>query len=514
MITILKRLGVSALLLSAALGVNAQNQFEGANIFATGDNPPLDGFNPSSNPALQLLNDGTGGDAAAGDGIWTRDVFTTSIGNHPMNRVQWKVASAGFSPVSIPSGTDNSYVRPTAGSVTKFVFDTVTKNDGFVPDPNGTSLKGYLYTVPSPILTTDTLKITGSFVSELGGTDWDVNPSPAACALKDDGAAPDVTAGDQLYTTQLSGLLPGAYDFKATVNGSWDMQISGVGFATGGNNLSMNVIANTDTITIVADAAKGRIKVTNNNPLANPGPPFFATSPAWGETLSAATQMYDNGTNGDVTSGDGIHSRVFTVASITDTTGVKVRQGQGPTYPGTGEGYPFSTTAVNQSVLVQFDTNTYADGYSPNTRYVWTDPASRRATTYVQAVGDFMNEYGGVGDWNNNDPLFQLSDGGANGDVAAGDKIFAATFAGAPPVPGANFKALAQQGSWDFQLGGAGDGYTYLGNNPNIVANLPANATFQADSVTGRVGIGSALPFLPATRNATAGSAVNDWSMY
>jgi len=521
--------GILALLIGGlATGAQAQgnNLFNGVNIFATGDNPPLDGFSPSSSATLQLMNDGTGGDAVTSDGVWSRDFTAGAAGSRPDQLQQWKVASAGFSPVSIPGGTDNGYLKVTPGVPVKFIFDTRKLNDGWTPD-GVKDTSGYLYTIPSPVpagSNVTSVTAVGSFQSELGGSDW--NAGGTEVRLKDDGLVGtdgDTTASDGIYTAKATGIPAGAYDFKIIINGpttAFDRQISAAGFATGGNNLQMNVIAPTDVITIQADCVKGRVKVTNSNPAASPGPPWYATSLAWGTGLDSTTIMYDNGTNGDAVAGDGVYARKFTVAQVqtqdTTTATVKVRQGIGPAYPGTGDGYPFHTTAINQSVLVQFDTNTIADGYTPNTRYVWTDPASRRVATYVQAVGDFQVDFGGGADWNAGDPFFQLGDAGATGDVTAGDLIFAKTFAG-PAETTKNWKAVGQNGSFaPVQYGGTGDGVTYNGNNPNVPMVSPANPTLQVDSVTGRVGISASKPTPPAnnTRDRSATAGIGDWTLY
>lgn len=516
---------LAALIATVALMAQAQNTFNGVNIFATGDNPPLDGFNPGTTAALQLYNDGTHGDVATTDGIWSCNYTPAAVGARADDLQQWKVASTGFSPVSIPGGTDNSFFKPLAGQNVKFVFDTRHLGDGFSPD-GVLNTSGYLYTIPSPIAVGSTITsvtAVGAFQSELGGSDW--NAGGTEVRLKDDGLVGtdgDTTASDGIYTGKFTGVPAGAYDFKIIINGpttAFDRQICAIGFGTGGGNLNVTIIAPTDVITIYADCVKGRTRVVNSNPAATAGPPWYATSDAWGQTLDSTTQMYDDGTHGDAVAGDGVYARQFTVGPILpadSTTGtVRVRQGIGPYYPGTGNGYPFHTSATNQTILVQFDQNTYGDGFSPNTRYVWTDPNSRRAATYVQVVGDFQVDFGGGSDWNANDSFFQLADAGAAGDVTAGDKIFAKTMTG-PAETTKNWKAVGQAAFSPVQYGGTGDGATFQGNNPNVPLVSPINPTFQVDTVTGRIGISTGKPTFPPnnTRDRLPVSAVSDWSIY
>jgi hypothetical protein len=126
----------------------------------------------------------------------------------------------------------------------------------------------------------------------------------------------------------------GSYEFKVVLNESFSPAAFGlVGFAGGGGNLSFAVIASTDNLTFTLDANTGRVKVTNDNPLASAGPPFFAQSTAWSTAYDSSTQLYDDGTNGDATNGDNIYSRTFTVAAAGAHT-VRVRQGHRPSVPG------------------------------------------------------------------------------------------------------------------------------------------------------------------------------------
>lgn len=499
----------------AVVSAQDQNQFNGVDIFATGENPPLDGFSPGNTPGLQLRDDGTNGDATPDDGIYSVD-FQIAPNTEVVEgqRFQWKVASSGFAPVSYPFGTDNGFSRFLPGNM-KFVFDTQPKADGFNPDPNGSNILGILYTIPSPVLPTDAVRLAGSFGSELGGNDW-TNDDDLTRML-DDGTGDDETAGDGIYTFSFTGVPAGGYEFKIVLNANWDLQVSAIGFATGGSNIALNVAAATDNIKILFDSNTGRVKIENDNPLVNPGPPFYGTSAAWSEQLGAATQLYDDGTNGDVTANDGIHSRVFTTVD-SGQMNAQVKQGQGPSYPESG-GYPMNIATTGQLVLLQFDTNSMTDGYSPATRYMWTDPASRYLVSAVQAVGSFQDEFGGA-EWDANDPNFNLSDAGTEGDLTAADMLFGKDFIAFAGVSGAQYKAVIPPG-WDFQFGGAGNGFTRNGNNPAITFTATAGQTanFQVDAITGRiaafVNTTPVAPSRPASINALPmPSNVSDWAIY
>lgn len=510
----------------AASSVQAQNTFQGVDIFATGDGPAIEpgAFSPGD-PSNQLLDDGTSGDATASDGIYSRTI--TAGGGDGAARQQWKVASPGFSPVSYPFGTDNSWTVTTNAASMDFFFNTNAQGDGFVPDPDGSVILGFLYTVPSPVLGTDTIAVVGGFNGQLGGSDWDA--ADLTLQMVDDGTGGDTASGDGIYTLSFTGVTAGAYGYKILMDGAnagFDKQVSVLGFATGGGNLAINIFDTADNVRILFDSATGRTKAESDNILANPGPPFFASSDAWATGLVAETQLFDDGTNGDVTSGDGIYSREFLTATTSGDQSVQILQGVGPSFPGTG-GYPFVTTSFVQFVLVQFDTNAPADGFSPADNYVWVDPAARRIPTWVQAVGTIQVDFGGAGDWNNDDANMRLFDDGTGVDIAAGDNIFMGT----PSIPAASggsrvWKGLGEQASWDYQFGGAGDGATGPGgNNPGVPITITGGdqTNFVVDVTTGRIGANDGTSAAPApTRPPSIDEpasivdflGVTDWSMY
>lgn len=509
-----------------SLSAFAQNTFNGADTFVTGPQPPFNNWNPGGDPALQLKNDGTSGDVTASDNLWSVDVNTTVPAAAIGDRVEWKAAHAGWS-WSTP-GSGNAWTRATGGTV-KYILDNTVHNDGYQPDVDGTTVRGIAYTVPAPVVSGDQVRVVGDFITHLGGANW--TPNENAGLMNDAGTNGDTAAGDGIYTLSFTNVPAGSYQLKLTVNGTWDKQAGWWGYSTDAGNLNMNILANTDQVRILFDSAKGRTKIENNNPLLNPGPPFYATSTLWGTVLGASTQLYDDGTNGDVVSGDGIHSRTFTTTD-NGQKGIQIKQGSGPQYPASGDGYPADVATTGQQVLVQFDTNTRADGYLPSTRYMWVNPAARRNITTVQPVGSWQSEAGGS-DWSPGDTLFNIFDNGSNGDLTSGDKVFGGEFPlidpSAPASPTVyNYKAVAGVdgggASYTFQFGGPGEGFTFNGNNPNLDVTASANQTinFQVDTVTGRVAAfvrtsgpsNATAPQRPATIDAAPNSAVSDWSMY
>ncbi|MCX7019338.1 MAG: choice-of-anchor X domain-containing protein [bacterium] len=478
-------------------------------LYVTGIGPVFDPAWSPGTPEYQMT--------ALGDGIFYADITAKGQGGGGACTFEWKAVGSSWSDGDAPQ--DNATgVAETTGSVIRLLVDTVARTDGFLPNVGEYGARGVCCTEPSVVYTTDVVRATGNFISELGGTNWDA--SSTYTVMYDDGTHGDEVAGDSTYTLAMSGLTAGNYEFKISFSGEWNRQISTTGFTSAGGNIPFKSLGPADNLKILADVKHGRTKIVSN--MAVPGPPFYGVSAAWGLSMNSSTVLFDDGTCGDVTAGDKIYSRAFAVNAPTQYT-LKAQQGVGPEYPGTGSvggfppgGYPFETVTTGQIILMQFDTNVLADSYVPNTRYVWTDPVSRRIPPYVQAIGDFMIDLGGAGNWNNSDPNFQLLDNGLNGDVVAGDNIFAATFANPAGVPSRQYKAIGLQGSWEYQFGGAGDGYTRNGNNPTIIIDVPApaNVIFQTDATTGRIGIGGNLPTRPPTINAQAPTDVADWMLY
>ena len=505
-------IGLTALAASA-MGVA---NYQGAPIYATGQNPPLDGYSPGSTASLQLKDDGLNGDVAADDLIWSRDV---SIANGGTIR-EWKMAGLLFSP-EFPQGGNVAY-KTTTGTQ-KFIFDARQRNDGYLPDGNGAvggTNRGVAYTVPAAAGGSDVLRATGSFGAAIGGTDWNASDTTAT-VMSDSATKGDAVAGDGIYTLQFTGVPVATYNFKVTVNGSFGLAIAaGGGWNTSGGNISFTTFATADVITILADAKTGRYKIVNSNPLANPGPPFYAVSSLWSSAKDNTTVLSDSGVNGDATAGDGIYSRRFTANATGTTAGLQVQQGQGPSYPGSGD-YPFSCTS-GQFVLVQFDTNTNADGFVPASRSVWVDPLARRALPGTRVVGNAPTDLGGS-DWADGDTNFDLGDAGTAGDVTSGDKVFAKSFANPLPLTAKVWKGLSSAGGYNLQFGGASDGFTQGGNNDtSAIGPVPVgfNVIFVIDSVTGRIRGGAAGSFTavttrPASFNRAAiQSNVNEWSLY
>lgn len=512
----MRKVLLAVITLAVALGfygtpVQAGVQFNGVDIFVTGERPPLDNWSPGTSSTLQLKDDGVAPDTGNNDNIYTCQ--TTLSGNVGW-KYSWKMASNGWGQ-QCPLTGDAALVYP-AGGVITFFFNANTRGDGFLPDAGTDGAAGVVYTTPRLMSAADTLRVTMDF-TPFGGGNWDATDNHGL--MYDDGTHGDTTPGDGIFATQLTGFSSGTKAFKITANGTWDRQISRWGYGAGGGDIQFSVLATSDIITFQVNTTYGTYKVTNNNPLSHAGPPFFACGVVkgsiknipWSEAMTEAdTQLWDDASHGDLVASDGIYSRVFDGPTTPGMYGIQVKQGVGQSYPDSGP-YPIQTTIANQKVFVQFDTNSYSDSAAkPDSRVIWVNSNARflPSPAYVQALGDFMMDLGGGGNWSNTDTNFEQKDDGlaASGDLVAGDGIYTWKFTATATLTSKNVKAVGKSGSWDYQFGGVGEGYTYNGDNdPKTQFSVAIGETFfiQTDTVTGRVKVNTGSAAATLVRPST-----------
>ncbi len=465
---------------------------------AAGEGPV---FNPAWDPsavAYQMTN--------LGGNVYGITITPGGAGPVSYNRFQWKVTDGSWSNSAPANTSENAYGRTDGTGTIDLRCDFNAQGDGFIPDVGVNGQNGILYTVPKVWDGVAKVILVGTF------NGWSNNDT--TYELKDDGVAPDATAGDGIYSGQFS-FTPGTYDFLVlpmfgSDPGSWDLKLSQRGIADG-SNLSL-VVTSTDPINFYVDTNKGRIKWESSAPpITYP----CALSSAWSLVPGPATQLFDDGTNGDVVSGDNIYTRAFTVSSASGTgiDKVQVLDG-GNMYPATA-GYPFKSWN-GATVIVMYDKNNYSDGYLPATKIVWVDPAKRLlpgdplGPASVHVTGDFVSDLGGS-NWNPSDPLTQLA--------PIGSDLYEITFPGAivTAMSGKYWKATG--GSWDWQYGSPDNGFTLNGNNPNMSLATTAgqDLQFKVDAVTGRAGYGQptiANPTRPASAVFDPASSVADWQLF
>jgi glycosidase len=175
-----------------------------------------------------MFDDGTHGDATAGDGVYTALVTVATAG-----RYEFKIASEDWSDSYPTSG--NSWLETAAdGETVSVTFDTGSHSDGWLPETNviGVSAEPAAWTA----------------VGDWQG--WD-NANPAT-------AMSDLGAGLYQFTTAIAS--PGSYQYKAVKTGSWDA-IGADGRSVNAATAPFETVGVDQNVTFSVDALAGRVRV-------------------------------------------------------------------------------------------------------------------------------------------------------------------------------------------------------------------------------------------------------------
>ncbi|UCC62529.1 MAG: alpha-amylase [Anaerolineae bacterium] len=175
-----------------------------------------------------MYDDGSHGDATAGDGIYTALVTVAAPG-----RYEFKVATDDWS-VSYP-GSGNSWLDADASEVVAITFDTNIYADGWLPTTN--------------IIGVSTEPGTWTAVGNWQG--WDnANPATAMTPLGD---------GEQYQlTTAIAS--PGTYEYKAVKTGTWDA-VGADGRSVNAGTVVFGTVEPGQEATFTVDAFAGRVRV-------------------------------------------------------------------------------------------------------------------------------------------------------------------------------------------------------------------------------------------------------------
>ncbi|MDY7041317.1 MAG: alpha-amylase family glycosyl hydrolase [Chloroflexota bacterium] len=173
--------------------------------------------------------------------------------------------------------------------------------------------------------------------------------------------------------------------------------------------------------------------------------------------------MFDDGTHGDVTAGDGLYTAVVTIATADRHEFKVASEDWSVSYPGSGNSW-LDTTVADEVVTVTFDTNVYDDGWQPTTNVIGV---STEPGTWT-AVGDWQG-------WNNADPATEMT--------ALGGGVYQLT----TPIasPGSYQYKAVKTGTWD-AVGADGRSVNAATASFETV-EAGQNATFTVDALAGRV---------------------------
>ncbi len=127
------------------------------------------------------------------------------------------------------------------------------------------------------------------------------------------------------------------------------------------------------------------------------------------------------------------------------------------------------------SATITVDTNTYSDGFFPETNRITVSTDATQVPGFF-ATGSWMDEAGGTGDWNNSDPMFQMTDQGS------GLWSVDATIA----TPG-TYEFKVTKGDWEGQWGKDGRSVNPVNWAFDVVA-ADQDFTFLLDISKGAIG--------------------------
>ncbi len=402
------------------------------------------GWNNSSDP---LYDDGTHGDVFPGDGIYSLSYTVAAAGTH-----EWKVVKCGDWGTTIPS--DNSwFVTATADQEVLFTLDT---ND------HSGDVGLNLYPRTNIVNVWDSAN-DFTAVGDFNG--W----------TNDDAAAHLTYVGNGFFRYEFVQTTAGTYAGKVVRTGTWNA-FGASGRSVNSGNLSYTTTSDGQSVVVLVDARSGRMAFL----------PQTAGAGTWCATginnwNANDIPLYDDGTHGDLSGGDGVFSADLTIATTGRYDWKVTVCDWSNSFPGSGNSF-LRTSTDNQTVKLTFDTNNHAADVglpmlpAQNILNAWDNqPAG------ISVVGDFNS-------WNNNDPTHALADLG-NGYY----------FLAALMTPGSHMGKLTTSGTWD-AWGSDGRGANAININFNAYyADQPVY--FLLDYFTGRSFVYAAPPTSHALDN-------------
>ena len=185
----------------------------------------------------EMYDDGTGGDAVAGDGIFSRLIAE----ENGLGRQEWKAANADWT-MNFPPYNQFLHIE-VAGEQVLFTYDSNSYADGWIPDSN--------------IVWNDHFAPTGSTFEVVG----------SAPELGDWTAGVIATEVAGIYTVEVTIATPGSYLYKWRANGNWDDFVFGKNGAAGGigNDLEFETTSPDEQVTFEFDPAVGRVRVSTGS---------------------------------------------------------------------------------------------------------------------------------------------------------------------------------------------------------------------------------------------------------
>lgn len=443
-----------------------------------------------------------------GSGIYSLTTTIATQGSHKW----WLLSISASTTIAVPPNVPSSW----SWILTTTVNQQVTFYANFNKDATWSPESTHIYTTAN-VSTTSAFGFNGgpryvavgidTWFGDTSDNDYlQTYPSTSAKLLMhDDGLNGDKVAGDGIYSVQvpmsnyaLTTSETRSYRVVSNYNtSSATLETIGCdvnsqtnwGFAYKGSTLPITVVFSSDTILLECDTLQGRIRATHSG---SSSAPWYALGDLSGLIPSdTVNRMYDDGTHGDPTAGDGKYSITVNATFSTNTHWVNVINEFNQRHPSdaSNSGSWFAGT-TGQNVVITFDTNTYTDGFLPYTNFAYTTDTSTIGAHVYCVVGD-LSTFFGYGTINfdlhsvytaayNASPLYF--------DQSAGDSIFTFQNVVVPAV------TTTSQMRWKWTLD---DVYTQqigangrsMGNPPNNLINAIGGDTilFEVDVVSGRI---------------------------
>ena len=367
------------------------------------------GWNNGSDP---LYDDGTHGDLVANDGVLSLDYAITQT----VGYAGWKIFSCGTWTGYPGEEGDNKWLYTTTNPETvKFVFDTGTVNDGYRPSTNLANV------IDSADMLTNTWTAVGNW--QPGGIFSNTLPASQMAPV-----APG------LYAVTYTVPSAGAYQYKVTETGSWAHQFGPDGRSVNSGNFNFTTTSANQVVGFFLDVARGRIRAVPAGAAGTAQWYLRGSMNGWSGTQD---QLYDDGTHGDLVPGDGIYSLNYTFVT-TGTHEWKI------TVDNWSTSYPNNNAWLivdipNQAVRFTLDTNTYDDGW-------WPQSNIANANDSIPADWTAVGNWQPGGTYSNTLPASQLA------PVAPG--LYAVTYT--VSSAGSYAYKVSRTGSWDQQYGAGG----------------------------------------------------------
>ncbi|ABX06967.1 MAG TPA: hypothetical protein DEF47_22825 [Herpetosiphon sp.] len=405
------------------------------------------GFQNWDNAATPANDEGLNGDLVAGDGIYSLDVEIATAG-----RSEWKAVVCGSWETSVPAGP-NAWMNTTqANQTVKLTLDTnnYSSNAGNHGVPSNNIIHAYDSDFAS-------WTAVGSFQNPV----WTNNdPATAMTSL-----------GNGWYYLAYTVPNAGTYEGKVVHTGDWTTQYTGVGRAADQGNISFTTTQAGQMVVFLLDTNTSRLTIRPQT-AGNAGPwcaPGTYQTPQWQETGSP---LVDNGTQGDLVSGDGVFS-LDVVIPAAGTYEWKVNACNWATAFPAANAWIY-TDQPNQTVKLLFDSNNHAADNG------WDLLPTQNVVNAIDASNDFT-VVGAFQGWSNNNPATKMI------QIAPNQFVLHYTIA----APGDYAAKFTRTGSWVEQYNA--QGRVFDANDPAPIGftttNLNETVVFYLDNRTGRVAI-------------------------